>query len=214
MRSWLKDIKGMWVATYTEGVMLGTVNSIYLDLAEKKVVGLVLRTGTPLAGEDSWVAIEDVKKIGVDLVFLPNESVVSKGEPQGKRMAQLVAMSVSSKDGRSLGQLADIEVDRDTWKITELGLNNNLSVDVDPVETVFGEDLILVQAGAQAQSRVSVKPKDGFIDSVLGKDFMKQTTNVFKKVLKGNEADLFKQGKKETKTAEESPAPSQDDKEA
>ncbi len=192
MRSWHKDIKGMWVATFTEGAMLGTVNNIYLDLEAKQVTGLVLRTGTPLAGEDRWVDIQDVKKIGLDLIFLSNESSSSKQEPQGKKVAQLVGMSVSTKDGRALGTLVDIEVDRDSWQITQLGLNNNQSVVVDTGDMVMGHDLILVQSGAEVDALTRAKSKESFVNSVLGADFMKQTSDALKRVLKGGEADLPK----------------------
>ncbi|MBN1595112.1 PRC-barrel domain-containing protein [candidate division FCPU426 bacterium] len=194
MRSWLKDIKGMWVATYTEGIMVGTVNGIYLDPATKSVVGLILRTGTPLAGADVWVDIKDVKKIGVDLIFLPNEHSISKGEQRGKRLAQLVGMPVSSKDGKALGNLADIEVDRDTWQITELGLSGNQSVAVDIQEMVLGEDLILVQNNAAAVLRSAGKHMENIVESVLGKDFFKSTTDAVKRALRGNEADLTQKG--------------------
>jgi len=201
MRSWLKDIKGMWVATYTEGAMLGTVNNIYLDPVQKTVVGLLLRSGTPLAGEDIWIDIKDVKKVGIDLIFLSNENSVSKGEPQGKKLVQFVGMPISSKDGRSLGTLADIEVDRDSWQITELGVNNNQSVAVDIAETVLGEDLILVQANAQVENRSRGKNKESFVTSVLGADFIKQTSEAVKRVLRGSEANLPKDEEKpETET--------------
>ncbi len=182
----------MWVATYTEGAMLGTVNNIYLDIEEKKVVGLLLRTGTPLSGEDIWIDIKDVKKIGEDLIFLSKGDTANKSEPYGKKLTQLVGMPISSKDGRALGQLTDIEVDRDSWQVTELGLSNNQSVAVDIAETVLGEDLILIQAKAQAETRSSHKIKESFVDSVLGKDFIKQTSAAMKRVLYGSEAELPK----------------------
>jgi sporulation protein YlmC with PRC-barrel domain len=205
MKSWLKDIKGMWVATYTEGAMLGTVNNIYLDPEEKKVVGLVLRTGTPLAGEDLWIDIKNVKKIGVDLIFLSKGNTVAKDEPQGKKLAQLIGMPISSKDGRALGQLVDVEVDRDSWQITELGLNNNQSVPVDRMETVLGEDLILVQAKVEPETRSSQKNKENLVDQVFGKDFIKQTSDAVKRVLRGSEAELPKP-KPEEKPSEEEPS--------
>jgi len=190
MQLWLKDIKGMWVATYTEGRMMGAVNSIYLDVQKKTVDGFVLRSGTPLAGEDHWVEIKDIKKIGIDLIFLPNESVVSKGEPRGRRLAQLLGMPVSSKDGRALGTLADIQVNCETWQITDLGLPAGQSVPIDLKETVLGDDIILVQAGAAGEERVDEKKRENIIQSVFGSEFLKQTSEAFKKVLKGGEAKL------------------------
>ncbi len=190
MQLWLKDIKGMWVATYTEGRMMGAVNSIYLDVQKKTVDGFVLRSGTPLAGEDHWVEIKDIKKIGIDLIFLPNESVVSKGEPRGRRLSQLLGMPVSSKDGRALGTLADIQVNCETWQITNLGLPAGQSVPIDLKETVLGDDIILVQAGAAGEERVDEKKRENIIQSVFGREFLKQTSEAFKKVLKGGEAKL------------------------
>lgn len=192
MQLWLKDIKGMWVATYTEGRMMGTVNSIYLDVQKKTVNGFVLRSGTPLAGEDNWVEIKDIKKIGTDLIFLPNESIVSKGETRGIRLGRLLGMPVSSKDGRALGTLTDIQVNCETWQITGLGLSAGQSVPIDIKETVLGDDIILVQAGAAGEERVAEKNKENILQSVFGSEFIKQTSDALKRVLKGGEAKLSK----------------------
>lgn len=190
MQLWLKDIKGMLAATYTEGRIMGTVNSIYFDVQKKTVNGFILRSGAPMAGEDHWVEIKDIKKIGIDLIFLSNESVVSKDEPRGCRLGQLLGMPVSSKDGRALGTLTDIQVNCETWQITDLGLTAGQSVSIDIKETVLGDDIILVQAGAAGEERADEKKKENILQSVFGSEFIKQTSEVFKKILKGGEAKL------------------------
>ncbi len=210
MRSWLKDIKGMWVATYAEGAMVGTVNSIYLDPERKAVTGFMVRTGTPLAGEDQWIAIQEIRKVGVDLIFLQSEGSVNQGAVQGRKHTDFMGMAVTAKNGRALGNLTDIEVDWATLAIAGLGVANNQQVMIDPAETVFGADLILIQAGAETEPQGSPKAKESFMRTILGSDFIRQTSEAVKRVLRGSEANLPKSGEARKNPPDEAPGPGDD----
>ncbi len=186
--AWLKDIKGMWVASLDEGRMLGTVNNIYID-DQKKVAGMALRIGSPLSGQDIWLPYESIIKIGEDLIYVQNDNAVGPAPPTGKRLIQWLGMPVSGKDGRALGQLADMAINLEDAAVIELALTNDHTVAIQGLETVFGQDMILVQAGAVPQERVKEK-KETIVESVFGKEFVKHTSEVIKRVLKGSEAEL------------------------
>ncbi len=186
--AWLKDIKGVWVASLEEGRMLGTVQNIYID-AEKKVTGMALRMGAPLSGQESWLPYEAISKIGEDLIFVQNKDKVLPVLPAGKRLVQWLGMPVSSKDGRALGHLADMLINLDDAAVTELALTSDHTVALQKAETVFGQDMILVQAGAVLTPREKEK-KETIVESVFGKGFVKHTSDVIKRVLKGSEAEL------------------------
>lgn len=212
-KAWLKDIKGMWVATYTEGRMIGVVNNIYIDQETKKVTGLAMRAGTTLGGQEIWVLNGNIKKVGADLIFLNNLEGLSKEVPQGKKLEQLSGMHVSSKDGRMLGALSDVAVNLDNWEMTDLILSNNKTVVIDTIDTVLGKDLILVQSGAEAVEKAKEK-KESVVETVFGKDFVKQTSDALKRVLMGSEADLSDKGKVEVKDEVKDEEPMQAEKEA
>jgi sporulation protein YlmC with PRC-barrel domain len=190
MQLWLKDIKGMWVATLQEGRMLGTVSSLYMDPQSKRVSGLLVRTGTPLAGEDRWVAVAGIQKIGEDLIFLESASQANSQAPLGKRVADLLGKTVCTHEGKALGPLTDIEVDSTTWVVSELTVGGLQSVPVDLEQTVFGDDLILLQPGAEAELAASAKKREGLLDTVLGDPLVQQASDTLKRWLRGSEAQI------------------------
>lgn len=183
-QAWLKDIKGMWVATYQEGRLLGTVNTVLLDPAAKQITGLGLRSGALLSGEEWWIRHDQIDKVGDDLIFIPARDQADHNQPSGIKFAPLLGRQVSSKDGRVLGQLQDVAVDLNTWTMVALALNNDTVVTLDLMETVIGEDLILVQAGIHTEKK-NVSQEKEKAESVFGKAFLKQTSDALKRFWTG-----------------------------
>jgi len=65
---------------------------------------------------------------------------------------------------------------------------------VDLEQTVFGDDLILLQPGAEAELAASAKKREGLLDTVLGDPLVQQASDTLKRWLRGSEAQIPSSG--------------------
>ena len=158
------DLKGMEVLANKEGKLLGTVRRLQLDSKKKIVTGLVFK-GKGLASEH-WTKVKGIQRIGQDVVFLSDMSVVQKTQPTGRDVKGMLGLPVTSLDGKRLGSLADVVVESTRWSIVALTLDNGGEVEVMP-EAVFGEDTVLLQKGAHEK----IHSKKGSSASFLSRVF-------------------------------------------
>lgn len=201
----LKQLKGRWVASLADGRILGSVQGVFLDPAGIRLKGVSLKPGRFAdTGEDPWISVETIRKIGFDLIYLPDEKSI-QSQPAGLRaLDDLLGKPISSKDGQSLGTLADIEVDNKHWGTAHLRIGADLVLDVDQDELVMGEDLILVQAQVKTRKKSMPPSRQELIYSNLREEFLKQTSRAvqhgealvkqtsraMRRILQGSEAEL------------------------
>lgn len=201
----LKKSKGLLITALNKAAIIGTVSSAVLEKESNKVSGFKVNLGKPnTIGQEFWLASEQVKKIGQDMILVTSEAKLQAEPVQGLFIEQLIGMPVSSKDGRALGHVLDVNVNEKTWMIIGLLLDNHKEVILDTNELVIGTDMVLVQSGAEVKSNRPVKTEGPKLTVTISKDISKQTTKVvergealvkrttdaMRKVLKGSEANL------------------------
>ncbi|MBN1595114.1 hypothetical protein JW933_04220 [candidate division FCPU426 bacterium] len=175
----LKELKNKWVASLAEGRLLGRVQTAFVDGSRRKMTGIRLHVNHPGPGSRrNWVSVEKIRKVGVDLIYIPEAGVLTESPSPGRSWEQMLGMTVNSKDGRMLGKLEDIVIQSSTWLVGQLCLSGNRTLAVDSPETTIGQDMILVQAAIQAKP---VRSKTVTADSrhaTLRGDIYQQTAKV------------------------------------
>jgi sporulation protein YlmC with PRC-barrel domain len=207
----LKQLKNRWVASLSEGKLIGTVQSIYLDPEGHKLMGIQVKANRPVPGfTQNWIGIEDIRKIGVDLIYISDERVLQDLVPMTRNLDDFMGMPITSKDGRTLGTIVDVDISNKTGEVARLHLGNEQMIQVNLSEIIMGQDMILVQADAQI-TKVPARPgRHELIYTNLredikkqttqvvqrGEDLVKQTSKALRRILEGQEADLSRKKKK------------------
>lgn len=178
----LHDIQGMQVVTQAEGRLMGAIQKVYLNPAKKRVSGIVVRE-SGFGGQESWIEVKDIDKVGEDVLFVPRAGLCKAKNPVGRSLKELMGMQVTSKDGKILGSLVDLEID-DGWRVVELTLSDNRVVEIDPRHAVFGQDAILLRAGAASRIRSVSRPKTGFLARMFGVETVQETAGAISRAEK------------------------------
>lgn len=166
MRVRFNAFKGMEVLAEKEGRLMGAVKRMLIDSKKRSVLGFAFKS-RGIAGEQ-WTKVSAIKRVGEDVIILPDAKPVRDDEPAGRDVRDMVGLSVTSLDGKRLGALQDVILETDDWSVAALILDNGGEVDLGP-QTVFGEDTILLQKGAADQVRQSDK-QSGFLSRVFTSD--------------------------------------------
>jgi uncharacterized protein YrrD len=164
----LKEFKGKHVVTLNEGRDMGIINKVFLDPRKKRVAGITIKESR-FGGEEKWVNIDKVEKLGEDFLFISREKDCQKKQPKGKSLKDLMGTQVTTRDGKILGYLVDVEVD-DDWGVMELDLSGKKIVKLENGEAIFGEDAILLRAGAELRRQSEKSRHQGFLARVFGSE--------------------------------------------
>ena len=178
----LQEIRGMQVVTLSEGRIMGSVQKMYLNPKLKRVSGMVLKESR-FSGGESWVDIRDIDKVGEDVIFVKRASVCKAKNPVGRSLKDLMGMQVATKGGKIIGSLVDVEID-DEWRVVEINLSEKRIVEIEPRQAIFGQDAILLRAGAEKQVRKAPRQKTGFLARVFGSEIVMETAGAISRAEK------------------------------
>ena len=167
MRVRFQNLKGMEVLADKEGRLLGSVKRLQIDSKRKAALGLVFKA-RGISGEQ-WTKVSVIKRVGEDVIFLPDAKAVRDDAPSGRDVRDLLGLSVTSLDGKRLGALQDVILETENWMVAALTLDNGGEVDLGP-QAVFGEDTILLQKGAADKVRQVTDKQSGFLSRVFSGD--------------------------------------------
>ncbi len=114
----LSSIVGLSVISIAEGVDLGRVSEVVVDLAEGTVVGVIIASGA----DEKGVLVDDIAVIGPDAVMIADTSktqdlakvptLADKRRPAAEK-----PMTVVTASGVKLGALAEVHVSPDTKQV-------------------------------------------------------------------------------------------------
>ncbi len=175
----LHDIQGMQVISLDEGRALGLVQKVFLNPAQKSVSGLLVRQAG-LAGAESWIDIQDVDRVGEDVVFVGRAGACKAKPPVGRSLKELMGMPVATRDGKLLGSLIDVEID-EGWQLRELILSEGRWVTLDPATALVGQDTILLATGTRAESREGPGAPRGLLARMFGSQAVEETAAVIRR---------------------------------
>ncbi|HOX44005.1 MAG TPA: PRC-barrel domain-containing protein [Myxococcota bacterium] len=175
----LQDIQGMQVVSLAEGRALGLVQKVFLNPAQKSVCGLLVRQ-PGLGGAENWIDIQDVDRVGEDVVFVGRAAACKAKPPVGRSLKELMGMPVATRDGKLLGSLIDVEID-DGWQVKELILSEGRWVTLEPATALVGQDTILLPEGARAESREGPGAPRGLLARMFGSQAVEEAAAVIKR---------------------------------
>jgi len=178
----LHEIQGMQVVALHEGRIMGSIQKVYLNPAKKCVSGMVVRE-PGFGGQESWVDIRDIEKVGENVLFVPRAGACKAKNPVGRSLKDLMGMQVTAKDGKILGSLVDVEIDEE-WRVVEISLSEGRMVKIEPRHAVFGQDAILLRAGAASSIRAAPRHKTGFLARVFGIETVAETAEAISRAEK------------------------------
>jgi sporulation protein YlmC with PRC-barrel domain len=164
MRIRYQKLKGMEVLANKEGRLLGSIRRLQIDSKKKTAVGLVFK-GKLMSGEH-WTRVSGVERVGEDVVFLSAMRAVRDDEPSGRDVKDMFGLPVNTMDGKRLGSMDDVVVESDSWQIVGIVLDAGGAVEVG-ADAVFGEDTVLLRAGAGDEIVEDVDEQGGFLARVF-----------------------------------------------
>ena len=191
----LQDIRGMQVVALAEGKIMGSVQKIYINPSKKRVSGMSVRE-SGFGGQESWVSVGDIKQVGENVIFVSRASACKAKSPVGRSLKDMLGMQVATKGGKILGSLVDVEISED-WKLVEISLSEKRMIELDPRQTVFGQDAILLKADAESAIRKEPRDKTGFLARVFGIEAVEETAGIISRA----EKSAVPSGKKKSSTA-------------
>jgi sporulation protein YlmC with PRC-barrel domain len=134
------------VVAMEEGLRLGKVHDVYVDREAKRVQGISFKG--PLWGKEgeAYVALSEILKIGIDVIIVSRQAAaVPLTDDMAKNsLRHLKGFKITTHDGAYIGEMADLNVNRENGLISEIILNGNQSLEVDIDEIVLGPDVIVV----------------------------------------------------------------------
>ena len=141
--------------------------------------GFRVKSHEPGREGGAWLSTGRIQKLGGDVAVIPKIDVLAQGDPPGRGWSDIINLAVSTRDGRHLGKVSDLAVESDTWRMTHVALTDDKVIALDPDQTVLGPDVILVQAGAEPETRTRHKPRSGFWSSLFGSSSGQQAVEAF-----------------------------------
>jgi len=175
MQRQLQQIRGMHVVSLAEGRILGVVQKVFVNSTRKKVSGLTVR-GAGLGSAEGWVDVRDVTQVGEDVVFVSRAASCKAKMPVGRSLRDMMGMPVTTRRGKIIGSLVDVEVD-DGWKLSELSLSDRRVVPVGK-QAVFGQDTIILGAGAEQKIRRLPRNRPGILSRIFGREMVEEAADV------------------------------------
>lgn len=158
------DIKGTQVIGLADASKLGYVDSLLLNLPERRVLGLRIRSGGLLTHHEGCL-LRDIKSFGQDAVTVEDASKLNGedkfAEFQGNTpLDKVIGARIFDEAGTDLGKIADIQFDPQTGTISTYvltpGLLDRIKRDehVMPADAMqsFGEGRMVVSAASAADS--------------------------------------------------------------
>jgi len=119
-----RALTGMPVISVAEGVKAGRVSDLTIAATSPWITALILKTER----EQTILPFEAIRQIGPDAIMIDKLGVVraeaaSDSGEDVRRFTMLVGKETASDDGTYLGDLKDLDIDRDTGRIDVLLLH-------------------------------------------------------------------------------------------
>ena len=161
-----REFKGMPILTLQEGERLGQVRELILDPSARQVVALVLDRRVA-KGEDQVIATANVRNVGTAAITVEDRSsmVPLSRIPRFQELARsqkpIQGKIVISETGVRLGQVDDLEIDVQTFRIVSLVLKGTFGrgrvLSAELVRTI-GNDAIVVREEAAPAATPPLAP--------------------------------------------------------
>jgi sporulation protein YlmC with PRC-barrel domain len=145
------DLIGTQVITRNTGKKLGVINQLWVDIDQREVVALGLRS-TLITGEQRYLFLENVRQIG-DVVLVDDESILEDVNPLN--YSTLISHEVITEAGEVLGKVRGFKFDTVSGEITALVIAS-LGLPLIPSQLISTYELPVDQIVSTGPDRVIV----------------------------------------------------------
>jgi sporulation protein YlmC with PRC-barrel domain len=145
------DLIGTQVITRNTGKKLGVINQLWIDIDQREVVALGLRS-TLITGEQRYLFLENVRQIG-DVVLVDDENTLEEVNPLN--YSTLISHEVITEAGEVLGKVRGFKFDTVSGEITALVIAS-LGLPLIPSQLISTYELPVDQIVSTGPDRVIV----------------------------------------------------------
>jgi sporulation protein YlmC with PRC-barrel domain len=145
------DLIGTQVITRNTGKKLGVINQLWVDIDQREVVALGLRS-TLITGEQRYLFLENVRQIG-DVVLVDDENTLEEVNPLN--YSTLISHEVITEAGDVLGKVRGFKFDTVSGEITALVIAS-LGLPLIPSQFISTYELPVEQIVSTGPDRVIV----------------------------------------------------------
>jgi sporulation protein YlmC with PRC-barrel domain len=152
---YLSSLYGVPVIAFEEGLRLGKVYDMHFDRRTKRLQGIVFKSGVLRREQPAYFDAADILKIGRDVVIVSREAA-ERPLPDSLAdcsLRQLKGLKAATREGAHVGAVADLDIDREDGRITEIVLDGQRVLAVEAADIVIGPDVVLLPAGYAARIR-------------------------------------------------------------
>ncbi len=112
------DILNTQILTRNNGKRLGVVTQLWVDIDQREVVALSLRSNPLAVGSvPRYMYLSSIRQVG-DVILVDNEDVIEDIDVDAK--SRLINSEVITETGELLGQVRDFQFNRETCKVDSL----------------------------------------------------------------------------------------------
>lgn len=145
------DLIGTQVITRNTGKKLGVINQLWVDIDQREVVALGLRS-TLITGEQRYLYLENVRQIG-DVILVDDEDAIEEVNPLS--YSTLISHEVITEAGEVLGKVRGFKFDTVSGEITAL-IIASLGLPLIPSQLISTYELPVDQIVSTGPDRVIV----------------------------------------------------------
>lgn len=175
-----KQLNGLPVLSLESGEKLGSLSRTYVDGPNKRIAGFAFTESGGFLQVESEPKVDasDVHTVGPDAIIIDSREAV-KGATVNKRFPDFIVLDdlahrpVMSANGTTLGQIASLDFDNHTFKLTEIEVSSgyfssNRTIPIRQVITV-GPDYVIVDDGAiRADGKSAAAELEPMPDAIEG----------------------------------------------
>ena len=214
----VSELRGALVVAYEEGVQLGKVYDIYIEKQANQIMGISFKGGLLGLEKESFVSFENIRKLGKDVVIISSEEKVKPlpKELEKSGLKSMKGFKITTHDGAHIGELVDLSLIEDDYKITDLILDEGKMLEIEVGDITIGSDVIMVPAEYAARIKDIEEEKIGLRARIPDKEILKEKVketvkgtvekvdDTIKRVLKKEEPET---GREVTEPEKERPKP-------
>ncbi len=145
------DLIGTQVITRNTGKKLGVVNQLWVDIDQREVVALGLRS-TLITGDQRYIDLEDIRQIG-DVILVDDETAIAEVNPLN--YSTLINHEVITETGELLGKVRGFKFDTVNGEVTALTIAS-IGMPLIPAQLISTYELSVDQIVSTGPDRLIV----------------------------------------------------------
>ena len=186
---------------------MGKIFDIYIEKQANQIKGISFKTGLLRIEKESFVSIENIRKMGKDVVIITNEAAATPlpEELEGSSLKALKGFKITTHDGKHLGEFSDLNVTMENGKISEIILSGNKILDIKVEDITIGADVIMVPADYAAHVKDIEQQKAGLLTRMFAIATVSETVKETVEKVGEKVGQVLKKSKPGTEKVEEKP---------